>query len=36
MTEITGGVAIDTANEPGRVDTFFLGASVPSEHSQLL
>ncbi len=29
MTEITGGVAIDTANEPGRVDTFFLGASVP-------
>lgn len=30
MTRVTGGQAIDTAGEPGRCDTFFLGASVPA------
>jgi len=30
MTRVAGGAAIDDAGEPGRVDTFFLGASVPS------
>ena len=30
MTQIAGGAAVDTAGEPGRVDTFFLGASVPT------
>ncbi|MDP3794259.1 MAG: hypothetical protein Q8R07_05960, partial [Candidatus Uhrbacteria bacterium] len=30
MTEITAGVAIDTVTEPGRIDTFFLGSSVPT------
>ena len=30
MTRITGGAAVDTAGEPGRVDTFFLGASIPT------
>ena len=30
MTEVPGGAAVDTAGEPGRVDTFFLGASIPT------
>ena len=30
MTEITSGTAIDTTAEPGRVDTFFLGSSIPT------
>ncbi|MCR4298291.1 MAG: hypothetical protein NUV75_06000 [Gallionella sp.] len=30
MTEIAGGAAVDTAGEPGRVDTFFLGAAIPT------
>jgi len=30
MTAVAGGAAVDTAGEPGRVDTFFLGASVPT------
>jgi hypothetical protein len=30
MTKITGGVATDTGGEPGRVDTYFLGSSVPT------
>jgi len=30
MTQVSGGQAIDTAIEPGRTDTFFLGASVPT------
>jgi hypothetical protein len=30
MTRISGGAAIDTATEPGRIDTFFLGASIPT------
>ena len=29
MTAVAGGAAVDTAGEPGRVDTFFLGASIP-------
>src|SRR3989338_11426029 len=29
MTGVAGGAAVDTAGEPGRVDTFFLGASIP-------
>ena len=29
MTAVAGGAAVDTAGEPGRVDTFFLGVSVP-------
>ena len=28
MTEVAGGAAADTANEPGRVDTFFLGTGI--------
>lgn len=28
MTEVSGGAAVDTATEPGRVDTFFLGTGV--------
>lgn len=30
MTEVSGGQASDTATEPGRVTTFFLGSSVPT------
>ncbi|TAN35690.1 hypothetical protein EPN27_03265, partial [Patescibacteria group bacterium] len=30
MTEIAGGAASDTGGETGRVDTFFLGASIPT------
>lgn len=30
MTRVTGGAAIDTTTEPGRVDTFFLGAGIPT------
>jgi len=30
MTAIGGGAAVDTAGEPGRVDTYFLGASIPT------
>ncbi len=30
MTEILGGAAVDTAIEPGRIDTFFLGAGIPA------
>jgi len=30
MTAIAGGAAADTAGEPGRVDTYFLGASIPT------
>jgi len=30
MTRVAGGAAIDTAGEPGRVDTFFLGSSIPT------
>src|SRR3989338_6515570 len=28
MTAVAGGAAVDTGGEPGRVDAFFLGASV--------
>lgn len=28
MTEVSGGAAVDTATEPGRVDTFFLGTGI--------
>lgn len=30
MTEIIGGAAVDTNGEPGRIDTFFLGTSIPT------
>jgi hypothetical protein len=30
MTAVTGGAASDTAGEPGRCTTFFLGSSVPT------
>ena len=30
MTEIAGGAAVDTAGEAARVETFFLGAAVPT------
>ena len=30
MTAVAGGAAVDTGGEPGRVDAFFLGASVPT------
>jgi len=30
MTEILGGAAADTATEPGRIDTFFLGTGIPA------
>lgn len=30
MTEVAGGAAVDTANEPGRIDTFFLGSGIPT------
>ncbi|MDP1614093.1 MAG: LamG domain-containing protein [Sulfuritalea sp.] len=30
MTEIAGGAAVDTAGEAARVETFFLGASIPT------
>lgn len=36
MTQVAGGAAIDTANEPGRVDTFFLGASIPTGAQTIL
>ena len=28
MTQVSGGAAVDTAGEPGRVDTFFLGTGI--------
>ncbi|MFA5372162.1 MAG: hypothetical protein WC298_09345, partial [Sideroxydans sp.] len=30
MAAVAGGLAIDTGGEAGRVDTFFLGASIPT------
>lgn len=30
MTQVSGGAAVDTLTEPGRVDTFFLGAGIPT------
>jgi len=30
MTEIAGGAAVDANGEQGRIDTFFLGASIPT------
>src|SRR3989344_6450108 len=30
MTEVSGGLAVDTAGEKSRIETFFLGSSVPT------
>ena len=36
MTEISQGEASDTATEPGRVTTFFLGSSVPTGNQNVV